>query len=58
MATYFRSSITVFNSKTSRGIWFIEQAPLHWNGVNAWAVVKDKNGKQYKIIIVNYFINN
>lgn len=58
MASYYNASIEVFNAKTKSGEWTIESAPARWTAFNAVAMVKDKNGKEYKVIIVNYFLNN
>lgn len=57
MASYLRTSMTVYNSKSKSGEWISMSIPVYWNAFNAVVTVKDKNGKEYKIILVNFFLN-
>ena len=56
-AEYIRVSKDVYNSKCSTGEWTMQTPPVYWNGLAAVSMVKDKNQKDYKVIIVNYFHN-
>ena len=56
--SYLRVSYDVFVSKTKSGKWNILQAPSYWNGFAAWTTIRDKNNKEYKLIIVNYYIKH
>lgn len=54
-AEYIRIGFDVYNSKCSTGEWSMQTPPIPWNGFAAISMVKDKNGKDYKVIIVNYY---
>jgi len=57
MASYLRTSLEVYNNKITSKEWEARTGIMHWNAFNAWVMVRDKNGKDYKIVIVNYFLN-
>lgn len=59
MATQIRTSVEVFNQKTSTGEWTIEAPPTYWNGFNAMAIIRYMVGKKIteaKVIIAKYYM--